>query len=487
MKVIIIGSGISGLATAVRLAVAGHEVTVYEANNFTGGKLSSFELGRYRFDAGPSLFTMPQFVTSLFELAGENPKDYFKYNRKEIGCKYFWKDGKILNAFGDQNRYLEEVEVKLGVSADILKSYLDRAKLKYDLTAPLFLEQSLHKWRGLLRKETWACIKQLFSFEISQSLHQVNQKQLTEPHLVQLYDRFATYNGSDPFQTPGIMTLVQHLEQHYGTYIPEKGMISISQSITNLAIRCGVKIHLNQTVDEILVSNKQAIGIRLKDIEIHSDVVISNMDVVPTYRQLMPNCDAPERTLNEARSSSAIIFYWGIKTTFPELELHNIFFSEDSQAEFKAIFKDNTIPVDPTIYVNITSRDVAGDAPDGCENWFVMINTPCDSGQDWESMVDQLKQSVLSHLNETLGVDLINFIEEEYVMTPPIIAQRTGSFKGALYGASSNGKMSAFLRHANFSQNIKNLYFCGGSVHPGGGIPLCLLSAKIVTDLIEND
>ncbi len=102
-------------------------------------------------------------------------------------------------------------------------------------------------------------------------------------------------------------------------------------------------------------------------------------------------------------------------------------------------------------------------------------------------MVDQLKQSVLSHLNETLGVDLINFIEEEYVMTPPIIAQRTGSFKGALYGASSNGKMSAFLRHANFSQNIKNLYFCGGSVHPGGGIPLCLLSAKIVTDLIEND
>ncbi|MGA0041569.1 MAG: 1-hydroxycarotenoid 3,4-desaturase CrtD [Flavobacteriaceae bacterium] len=487
MKVVIIGSGIAGMAASVRLAVAGHQVSIYETNGFVGGKLSSFKIGDYRFDAGPSLFTMPHFITELFELAGEQAEDHFQYTKKNIGCKYFWKDGTILNAYADQSAYLKEVEDRLGVPAARLKTYLDRAQLKYELTAPLFLEQSLHKWRGLLRKETWECIKHLSLFEIGQSLHQVNQKQLEESHLVQLYDRFATYNGSNPFQTPGIMTLVQHLEQHYGTFVPKKGMVSISESIAELAKRCGVSIHLNKKVDEILVRQNKAIGIQTGTETVDADLVVSNMDVVPTYRHLLPRQKAPERILKEDRSSSAIIFYWGVKSTFPNLELHNIFFSEDYKAEFEAIFKNQTVPLDPTIYVNITSRDVAGDAPKGCENWFVMINTPCDSGQDWESMVNQLREAVLQHLQFTLKKDLGSLIEEEYIMTPPMIAERTGSHQGALYGSSSNGAMSAFLRHTNFSRHIKNLFFCGGSVHPGGGIPLCLLSAKIVTDLIQND
>ncbi len=487
MKVVIIGSGIAGLAASVRLAVAGHQVSIYEANGFVGGKLSSFKLGDYRFDAGPSLFTMPHFITELFELAGEKVEDHFLYTKKNIGCKYFWKDGTVLNAYADQSAFLKEVEDQLGVPSVRLETYLHRAQQKYDLTAPLFLEQSLHKWRGLLRKETWECIKNLSLFEIGQSLHQVNQKQLEEPHLVQLYDRFATYNGSNPFQTPGIMTLVQHLEQHYGTFIPNSGMVSISESIAELAKRCGVTIHLNKKVDEILVQQNKAIGIQTGNQRIDAELVISNIDVVPTYRNLLPNRKAPERILNEARSSSAIIFYWGIKSTFSNLELHNIFFSEDYKAEFEAIFNNKTISLDPTIYVNITSRDVAGDAPTGCENWFVMINTPCDTGQDWDYMVNQLREVVLDHLGLILQKDLKPLIEEQYVMTPPMIAERTGSHQGALYGSSSNSTMSAFLRHANFSREIKNLFFCGGSVHPGGGIPLCLLSAKIVTDLIQND
>jgi len=333
MKVVIIGSGIAGMAASVRLAVAGHQVSIYETNGFVGGKLSSFKIGDYRFDAGPSLFTMPHFITELFELAGEQAEDHFQYTKKNIGCKYFWKDGTILNAYADQSAYLKEVEDQLGVPAARLKTYLDRAQLKYELTAPLFLEQSLHKWRGLLRKETWECIKHLSLFEIGQSLHQVNQKQLEESHLVQLYDRFATYNGSNPFQTPGIMTLVQHLEQHYGTFVPKKGMVSISESIAELAKRCGVSIHLNKKVDEILVRQNKAIGIQTGTETVDADLVVSNMDVVPTYRHLLPRQKAPERILKEDRSSSAIIFYWGVKSTFPNLELHNIFFSEDDEAE----------------------------------------------------------------------------------------------------------------------------------------------------------
>jgi phytoene dehydrogenase-like protein len=208
------------------------------------------------------------------------------------------------------------------------------------------------------------------------------------------------------------------------------------------------------------------------------------MDVFPTYKNLLKGVATPERILSQERSSSAVIFYWGIQKKFDQLDLHNIFFSEDYKAEFDAIFNQKTPSDDFTVYVNITSKDVPSDAPQGGENWFVMINTPADYGQDWGQIKRELREKTIDKLNRILKVDLRPLIQEEAVLTPPLIQQKTSSHLGALYGSSSNDKMAAFLRHPNFTPKIKNLYFCGGSVHPGGGIPLCLLSAKIATDLI---
>ena len=482
-KAILIGAGVGGLATAIRLAKKGYSVEVFEANDYIGGKLSTFTLGAYRFDAGPSLFTMPEFVDELFTLCGENPTDFFEYTRKDIACTYFWEDGKTITAYGDTNRFVEEVEEKLSVPAKTLNRYLSKAKKKFDRTRPLFLERSLHKWQTYLRKETLAGIANYFSFEIDTSLNSVNQNQLKEPHLVQFYNRFATYNGSNPYQTPGMMTLVQHLEQHYGTYIPKKGMGDISQSLYELAKRQGVIFHLNSSVENIIVENKKAVGIQLNEIEHRADIVVSNMDVVPTYRKLLIHQKQPEKILSQERSSSAIIFYWGLEKSFPQLDLHNIFFSDDYKSEFEAIFKTKTLFEDPTVYVNITSKDVPTDAPEGKENWFVMINAPHDTGQNWEQLAKDLRERVIKKLNRILDTDIAPLIKEEWIMTPDIIEARTQSYLGALYGASSNDKMAAFLRHPNFTRTISNLFFCGGSVHPGGGIPLCLLSAKIVADL----
>lgn len=483
-KAIVIGAGIGGLATAIRLAKKGYTVEVFEANDYVGGKLSTFTLGDYRFDAGPSLFTMPQFVDDLFALCGENPTDFFQYARKEVACHYFWEDGKRLTAYGDTERFVKEVEAELAVPAATLKRYLTSAKKKFDRTRTLFLESSLHKWQTYLRKETLVGIANYFSFEIDTSLNDVNTRQLKEPHLVQFYNRFATYNGSNPYKTPGMMTLVQHLEQHYGTYIPKKGMGDISASLYALAKRIGVSFHLSSPVTEILVENKKAIGVCVNEEKHLADLVVSNMDVVPTYRKLLPNQKQPEKVLSQERSSSAVIFYWGVGKSFSQLDLHNIFFSDEYAAEFAAIFNTKTLYHDPTIYVNITSKDVPEDAPEGKENWFVMINAPHDTGQDWKDIAEKLREWVIAKLNRNLETDIAPLIEEEWVMTPDIIAQRTQSYLGALYGASSNDKMAAFLRHPNFSREISNMYFCGGSVHPGGGIPLCLLSAKIVSDLI---
>jgi len=189
--------------------------------------------------------------------------------------------------------------------------------------------------------------------------------------------------------------------------------------------------------------------------------------------------------LNQPKSSSALIFYWGIDHFFPELDLHNIFFSQDYQQEFEHIFQKKTIYRDPTVYVNVTAKYKADDAPPGNENWFTMINVPNNTGQDWDTLINQARKYITDKVSRRLGVDIGSKIVAEDILDPRTIESRTSSSQGALYGNSSNNRYAAFLRHANFSRKIKGLYFCGGSVHPGGGIPLSLLSAKIAVDQIK--
>ena len=485
-KAIIIGSGVGGLATALRLKAQGLDVLVFENNSYPGGKLSSFNLGQYRFDAGPSLLTMPHYIDELFELFNENPKDYFNYKRKDISCKYFWEDKTVLNAYSDKNKFINEINKVLKVDKNIVTKYLLKAKKKYDLTKNIFLEQSLHKIKTYLSSDLIKGIFNLYMFQINKTLDTVNQDELKEPHLVQLFNRFATYNGSSPFKTPGMMTLIQHLEQEYGTFVSEKGMINISKSIFDLAKRNGVKFEFNKLVNEIVVKNNKVVGVKVNNTVIESDFVVSNMDIVPTYKKLLKKSYQPKKVLNQERSSSALIFYWGIKKTFKNLELHNILFSNNYKKEFDSIFELGTISDDPTVYINITSKDVVSDAPKESENWFVMINSPNDKGQDWNEIIKTVRKNTVNKINRTLNIDIESFIEFEKVFSPKTIEKNTQSYLGSLYGSSSNNKISAFLRHPNFSKHIQNLYFCGGSVHPGGGIPLCLLSAKIVSELIKK-
>jgi phytoene dehydrogenase-like protein len=201
----------------------------------------------------------------------------------------------------------------------------------------------------------------------------------------------------------------------------------------------------------------------------------------------MPDQQAPERILNHERSSSALIFYWGVMKSFPQLGLHNIFFSDDYKKEFQKIFKDLDVAEDPTVYVNITSKYTPSDAPSDSENWFVMINVPGDFGQDWAELTQRIRKMVIKKLNSILDVNMNDLIEAEDILDPPGIERKTSSFRGSLYGSGSNDVLSAFLRHPNFSRRLNNLYFAGGSAHPGGGIPLCLLSAEITANLIKED
>ena len=285
MKIAIIGAGIAGLASAVRMASKGHQVEVYEANSYPGGKLSQFELQGYRFDAGPSLFTMPQYVDELFQVAGVTPESRFHYQRLPIVCNYFWEDQTRLSAHADAPEFAAEVEQKLGVKAEKLLQSLEDSRHKYELSGRIFLEKSLHRWDTWLN---WSVVKAMLKipqFDLFTTMNRVNERMVQHPKLVQLLNRFATYNGSNPYKVPGLLTIIPHFEHHQGAYYPAGGMHHITQSVFELAQSLGVQFNFNSTVEEILLEKGRATGIKVNGTVLPYERIISNMDVFHAYRR----------------------------------------------------------------------------------------------------------------------------------------------------------------------------------------------------------
>lgn len=467
------------------MAKRGHEVVVFEANDFPGGKLSEMRLGGYRFDAGPSLFTMPMYIDELYELSEPRQTKRLPYERLPVVCHYFWEDGVRLKAWADGDRFAREAEEQLGEPAENVKRALEDSRFKYEATGRIFLEQSLHRLDTWLSRQVARALPKIPGLDLFTTMNGVNKRTFRQPKMVQLFNRYATYNGSNPYKAPGLLNIIPHFEYHFGAYYPEGGMIAITDHLVALARENGARFHFGKKVEKIEVRESKATGFWVEG-ELHSfDRVICNMDVFLAYRKLLPDQPAPERTLRQEKSTSALIFYWGIRRSFPELGLHNIFFSDDYQAEFAHLAKGRVYE-DPTVYINITSKHTPGDAPEGSENWFTMINVPFENGQDWDAIIAQSRDRIVQKLSRILGVDVGAYIECESILDPRTIESRTGSHLGSLYGTSSNNRMAAFVRHPNFSRKIGNLYFAGGSVHPGGGIPLALLSAKIVDEIIHE-
>ena len=481
----VVGAGISGIAASIRMRNKGYAVTVYEANAFPGGKLSSETKNGYRFDMGPSVFTYPEFVDELFILSGKDPRSYFNYIHLDPVYKYFFEDGSSLTAFHDKEPYAENMAAKTTDSKEDIIRYLNKTETIYNLTAEVFLFNSLHKIKNYFTKRVLKGFLNFGKIGAFSTMNEANEKAFKDPRLVQIANRYATYNGSSPYLSPATLNVIPYVEIVKGAYYPVGGMYSITTSLVQLAKDIGVQFNFSAPVKEILVEGNKAKGIRTDSTTTPYDVVITNMDVFNSYHKLMPTVKKPERTLAQPKSSSGIIFYWGIKKEFSELGLHNILFGADYRGEFEAIFKHKTIHHDPTIYINITSKHSPGDAPPGCENWFTFINVPNNSGQDWDQFIADARKNIIQKVNRLLKTDIEPLIDAEMVFDPRVIEARTSSAFGAIYGNSSNNKFAAFMRHANFSSKIKNLYFCGGSVHPGPSIPLCLLSAKITTGMIK--
>jgi phytoene desaturase len=481
-KIGIIGGGISGLATAARLRKVGHEVVLFESESQLGGKMNQFIQDGFRFDTGPSLFTLPELLEQLFIDCGENPSDYFSYFRLDPITKYFFEDGLRLNAFASVDHFAKEIASKTNTSSEEITKYLGDAKFTFDVTRPLFLERSLHRIGTFFNKDALKGYANLHKLSAFDSLHAWNKKQFSDERIVQLFDRYATYNGSNPYKAPATLKVISHLEHAMGAYYPKGGIYAIAKALTKLCEKLGVFIQTNSRVSKLLFDRNQTSvrGLEVNGEEIILDAVVSGVDIAGFYDTLAPDIKKPKSITSSDPSSSAMIFFWGMNEKTEQLDVHNVFFSDNYKEEFDCIEKGE-LTIDPTVYVYVSSKVEVSDAPTGCENWFVMINTPIHRPEmSWDRAVEMARVNIQAKLEHALGQNIRQRIRFEKVMTPKDIEANTSSKGGALYGNSSNSRYSAFQRHSNFHSSYKNLYFCGGSVHPGGGIPLCLLSSAIV-------
>jgi phytoene desaturase len=492
MRIAVIGAGLGGLAASARLAATGHSVQVFEQCQTVGGKAGELRFGGCRFDTGPSLLTMPHVVDALFSDLGERREDHVGFRSLEVLCRYQFADGTVVRSCPDIDEFATAMAAVTTDAAASISRFMAHSELLYRLAADFFLFRPIQGWASFGRgiapsKGLWA-LRHLPRLGLFQTMHGLHQRYFRDPRTIQLFDRYATYTGSDPYRCPATLALIPHVEHRLGACAVEGGVYRLVEALRDLVLRQGVTLHTSAPVERIVTSANRVRAVTVEGESIGFDAVVSNVDVNTTYQKLLADCPSRRRRRLERQvlSTSAMVFFWVLRGQYPHLEIHNIFFSADYRHEFQQL-REGLCPGDPTIYVYRSCAYAPHDAPEGHENWFVMINVPSNSGQDWEREIERERAIILSRLGSALDSDIAAAIRDERVLAPPDIQERTGSFRGSLYGPAAHGASATFTRQPNRASDISGLYFCGGSAHPGGGMPLVLISGALAAQQVLQD
>ena len=492
LKIAIIGAGIGGLAASIKLAYNGFDVSVFEKNSYIGGKAGVIRKNGFRFDSGPSLLTMPFILDKIFKDCSEDLNNYLTIEKLNILNKYFYPDGSEIIAYNDVDKFAGEINRKTFDNGNDIKRYLNYSRNIYDLTSDLFIFNNIHEPSTFLNSAALKTLLNIRKIDTFRTMHEANSKFFKDDKTIQIFDRYATYNGSNPFKAPATINIIPHVEYNLGGYIVMEGISEIPSALHKLAFKNGVKFFLKHNVENILIDrNSKVKGLHINseksgDYDEDFDILVSNADANYTYNHLLEN-KALNRTIKKdyrEPSSSALVFYWGVNGIHDNLEIHNILFSKNYKKEFEDIFDKKVCPDDPTIYIYISSKFKKDDAPDNHENWFVMINAPYIQNQDWNYEIKRSKEIIIKKIKAILKINLIDKIVSEDIMSPLDIEKNTNSHMGSIYGISSNSRKAAFLRQQNNSKKFDGLFFCGGSTHPGGGIPLVISSGELTANLI---
>lgn len=493
-RVIVVGSGAAGLSAAVRLQNAGYNVALYEKEDQVGGKMHQISGEGFRFDVGPTIVMMPEEYRDVFETCGKNPDDYIPMKRVEPMLSLQFPDEEPLSFSSDLVSLTTTLE---GVSEDDTRGYLKYLSViykRYCIAKEYFFTKSFRKPTDFYNLTSLKAGFQLHTFSDAYSMisHYVEDERLRKALAFQ-----TLYIGVSPYEGPSLYSMIPMIELLYGVWFIEGGMYTMAESMKNLFLELGGELHVGQPVERIIIENGEAKGVLVDGVAKLADYVVCNADFPYAETNLVTNEAAKGKYTDEKIESmeyscSCFVLYLGLDKEYPVESLHTIRFAEDFKANVDALFQDLKFPDDPSFYIYVPSKADPSLAPEGKQGVYVLVPVAplVDGAPQWTEEETEICRNIVLELVEkkTVFSDITNHIEFERRFTPRDFERKFNAHKGATFGLRPSLKQSNYWRPHNKASDCENLYFCGSSVHPGAGVPIVLISAKLaVQELMKDD
>jgi diapolycopene oxygenase len=490
-NVLVIGGGLGGLSAAISLAQAGYDVSLYEKNEHIGGKLNRLEQDGFGFDLGPSILTMPQIFEKLFAASGKSMKDYVPIEKLDHQWRSFFPDGNIIDLYED----LKEMQEKNpSLSEKDISEYQDLlyySKRLYEMTDKTYFKHGVDRTREIMKHT--GLFTALKNFDLFSTVHGAIDKRISNEQFRDMLSYFIKYVGSSPYDAPAVLNMMIYMQHDQGVWYVPGGLHKLANGLVKLANEVGVHFHLGRKIVKLEKKNGEITGAVLEDgTRVTADYYVSNMEVIPVYERLL---EEDSQFVNKLKkkfepASSGLVMHLGVKKSYPQLRHHNFFFAENMKQQMQSIFHRHELPEDPVIYlVNVNKTDPT-QAPAGHENIKVLPHIPYirDEKPFTQQDYEQFAERVLIKLEKMGLYDLRENIVTKDLWTPEDIRRTYGSDRGAIYGTVSDRKKNKGFKHPKKSERYDNLYFVGGTVNPGGGMPMVTLSGQLVSEkIVQRD
>jgi diapolycopene oxygenase len=488
-RVVVIGAGLGGMTAAIQLARAGFSVDLLEKNQKVGGKLNVHQEAGFTFDLGPSIFTLPQIFRPVFEGDGKRLEDYIHLVRVDPQWRNVFEDGTVVDLWEDPERMREEL-ARFGPEAfEDYKHFLEYSKLQYDITERGYFDQGLDTFLDFVR---FYGLKDARGLDYLSTMAGGIAKRVRNPYLRDIFEYFIKYVGSSAYDAPGFMNLMPNIQLEFGLWYVQGGLYELARAFERRLAETGVRVHFGHRVTAIDKTASRVTGVRATDatgaqLTLPADFVVSNMEVIPANEQLLNASRSKLRKLQRFEPAcSGIVVHLGLDRVYPQLAHHNFFYAKDQKHHFDRVFHEQQLPDDPTIYLVAPTRTDPSQAPPGCDNIKILPHIPYINSKHPYTREDciALKDLCLAKLERMGLTDLRKHIVVEDFWTPFDIEERDLSHKGSIYGVVSNRTRNFAFKAPKQSPDFNNLFFVGGSVNPGGGMPMVTLCGRHVANRI---
>ena len=500
-KVVVIGSGLGGLAAAAVAQARGHQVTLLERNPWLGGKAAVLHLdnpegpGRFRFDMGPTILTVPRVLRRIYAEAQKNQADELPLIRLDPQWRCFFDDNSRIDLMANVDTMAQSMDrfaPGKGNGAGYRK-FQEISRHLHEVSEKFFFWKPVEGIGDTLDFSTsfnTEVLRDVLALRMGRTVAKVIRGNVPDERLAQMLDHFTQYVGSNPYLAPAVLCGIGDMQASEGVWYPVGGTRAVAEGLAKLARDLGADLRTDSEVTDIEITNGAVRSVTANGERIACDALISNMDAIRTYTELVkgqPGKAMAKKGFQPA--CSGVVLYLGLRKRYDHLVHHCFVFSRDAEEEFDAIYKKGIPAPDPTAYLCAPSSSDDTVAPEGGEALYVLVHTPhLRPGHDWSKMFAPYRQAILDKLKRTAGLeDIEDRIVVERALTPVDIHERYKVLEGAIYGLASHGAYLGAFKPSNRSKAIKGLYLAGGAAHPGPGMPMVMMSGWIAADALDRD